>query len=82
LNWITFSIAFVELCERFSYYGTTAVCTHPPFPSTIRSRPLTSAQSSTSFSSLFPWARPLVPSSTGDPMSPVPWVWASRPLPG
>lgn len=26
ISWITFSIAFVELCERFSYYGTTAVC--------------------------------------------------------
>ncbi|KAL5334966.1 POT family-domain-containing protein [Aspergillus crustosus] len=25
LNWITFSVAFIELCERFSYYGTTAV---------------------------------------------------------
>ncbi|KAL2855569.1 PTR2-domain-containing protein [Aspergillus pseudodeflectus] len=25
LNWISFSVAFVELCERFSYYGTTAV---------------------------------------------------------
>ncbi|KAL4986284.1 POT family-domain-containing protein [Aspergillus falconensis] len=25
MNWITFSVAFVELCERFSYYGTTAV---------------------------------------------------------
>lgn len=23
---IAFSVAFVELCERFSYYGTTAVC--------------------------------------------------------
>lgn len=21
-----YSVAFVELCERFSYYGTTAVC--------------------------------------------------------
>ncbi len=31
LNWITFSVAFVELCERFSYYGTTAVCTRPVF---------------------------------------------------
>lgn len=31
LNWITFSVAFVELCERFSYYGTTAVCTRPMF---------------------------------------------------
>lgn len=27
MNWVTFSVAFVELCERFSYYGTTAVCT-------------------------------------------------------
>ncbi|KAJ0416216.1 PTR2-domain-containing protein [Aspergillus carlsbadensis] len=25
LNWVAFSVAFVELCERFSYYGTTAV---------------------------------------------------------
>lgn len=24
--WPAFTIAFVELCERFSYYGTTAVC--------------------------------------------------------
>jgi POT family proton-dependent oligopeptide transporter len=23
---IAFSVAFVEMCERFSYYGTTAVC--------------------------------------------------------
>lgn len=27
LPWTTFTVAFVELCERFSYYGTTAVCT-------------------------------------------------------
>ena len=26
LPWTTFTVAFVELCERFSYYGTTAVC--------------------------------------------------------
>lgn len=24
--WSSYSIAFVELCERFSYYGTAAVC--------------------------------------------------------
>lgn len=24
--WTSFTIAVVELCERFSYYGTTAVC--------------------------------------------------------
>ena len=26
IPWPAFTIAFVELCERFSYYGTTAVC--------------------------------------------------------
>ena len=26
IPWATLSVAFVELCERFSYYGTTAVC--------------------------------------------------------
>lgn len=24
--WAAYTIAFVELCERFSYYGTTIVC--------------------------------------------------------
>ena len=26
VRWTAYTIAFVELCERFSYYGTTAVC--------------------------------------------------------
>jgi proton-dependent oligopeptide transporter, POT family len=26
VDWIIYSIAFIELCERFGYYGTTAVC--------------------------------------------------------
>ncbi|KAK2746001.1 hypothetical protein FQN55_005823 [Onygenales sp. PD_40] len=30
IPWVTFSIAFVELCERFSYYGTTVVCMYNP----------------------------------------------------
>ena len=25
--WLLYTIAFVELCERFAYYGTTIVCT-------------------------------------------------------
>lgn len=28
--WTAYTIAFVELCERFSYYGTTAVCRYMP----------------------------------------------------
>jgi POT family proton-dependent oligopeptide transporter len=26
IPWIAYTVAFVELCERFSYYGTTVVC--------------------------------------------------------
>lgn len=26
IPWPAYTIAFVELCERFSYYGTTVVC--------------------------------------------------------
>lgn len=26
VKWTAYTVAFVELCERFSYYGTTAVC--------------------------------------------------------
>jgi hypothetical protein len=26
IPWAAYSLAFVELCERFSWYGTTAVC--------------------------------------------------------
>lgn len=26
IPWAAYTIAFVELCERFSYYGTTVVC--------------------------------------------------------
>lgn len=26
IPWAVYTIAFVELCERFSYYGTTVVC--------------------------------------------------------
>lgn len=30
IPWAAYTIAFVELCERFSYYGTTAVCKVSP----------------------------------------------------
>ena len=26
IPWSAYTVAFVELCERFSYYGTTVVC--------------------------------------------------------
>ena len=30
IPWTAYTVAFVECCERFSYYGTTAVCMLPP----------------------------------------------------
>ncbi len=29
IPWAVFTVAFVELCERFSYYGTQVVCMLP-----------------------------------------------------
>lgn len=26
IGWLIYTIAFIELCERFAYYGTNAVC--------------------------------------------------------
>lgn len=47
IPWPAFTVAFVELCERFSYYGTTVVCKstaqetpHLLIPLTIASRQL------------------------------------------
>jgi hypothetical protein len=28
IPWAVYTVAFVELCERFSYYGTQVVCTY------------------------------------------------------
>lgn len=33
--WTAYTVAFVELCERFSYYGTTAVCRSYMIPAII-----------------------------------------------
>jgi hypothetical protein len=78
--WPAYTVAFVELCERFSYYGTTAVCTFYHHPS--RAHEANTRQSSTSFSALCLLDLPLVPWSQ-DPISamvcPVPWVWVNKP---
>lgn len=29
IPWSSYTIGFIELCERFSYYGTTIVCKYP-----------------------------------------------------
>lgn len=33
IPWTAFTIAFVELCERFGYYGSQVLCTWFSFPS-------------------------------------------------
>jgi hypothetical protein len=71
------SIAFVELCERFSYYGVTVVCksTIPPQPPS--NRKLTVEQSRT----LSTRSYLLVPPPVLISNSPVLWDWArGRPL--
>ena len=35
IPWSIYTIAFIELCERFSYYGTTVVCKSSPAAYTI-----------------------------------------------
>lgn len=32
IPWIVYTVAFVELCERFSYYGTQVLCKTPTTP--------------------------------------------------
>ena len=80
--WSAYTVAFVELCERFSYYGTTAVCKFPYTDSDLilssRGAPKADREpkSSTSFRTLFQMDQPpvnLVPTDNR-----VPWVWASE----
>ena len=35
IPWKVYTVAFVELCERFSYYGTQVLCKCSPTVSTI-----------------------------------------------
>lgn len=83
IPWSAYTIAFVELCERFSYYGTTAVCKVTPH-SAVGPR-LIEQQSSTSFNVPCPRDPPQVPwlraAPTGAMEPPVRWEWASRPPP-
>lgn len=69
-----FSIAFIELCERFSYYGCTVVC---KFYSTLNTQSQSSNlyKSQTSSSSLSPLVLPPVPTMS----SLVPLEWVSEP---
>lgn len=75
IPWSAYTIAFVELCERFSYYGTTAVC---KLLATVIVFSLTGAQSSTSFSSL---CQKVATPVQGSPVNRVLWTWASVPPP-
>ena len=53
IPWAAFTVAFVELCERFSYYGTTVVCMCLS-PALLPTDGANQTQLSTSFSSPFP----------------------------
>jgi hypothetical protein len=69
-------IGIVEMCERFAYYGTTAVCTY--ISCQVRDMCTDVEQSSISFSNLY---RPPVLSHQlvlQVAAKPVLWVWDSR----
>ena len=80
--WSAYTIAFVELCERFSYYGTTVVCKSCAKSSNdrngqggIRANRRT-IQSSISFKILSPMDQPRVLLAPTD--SRAHWAWASE----
>jgi hypothetical protein len=69
-------IGIVEMCERFAYYGTTAVCTY--ISCQMRDVYTDVEQLSTSSSNLYPpldLSPQLVPQVAAKPEL---WVWASR----
>lgn len=73
IPWKVYSVAFVELCERFSFYGTTVVCKLRFFSwwSTCLQK-----KSQTSFNTLFPKDRT---QELAELMAnPVRWTWDSR----
>ena len=74
LPWPAFTVAFVELCERFSYYGTTAVCMLPFFSQ--MNTVILMGQSSTSSSVLSLMARPPVLDTMVQSLER--WEWASE----
>lgn len=84
IPWSAYTIAFVELCERFSYYGTTAVCKFTPQFLTCRVG-TNRKQSSISFNVPCQRVLPPVPwwlvAPTGAMEPLVRWAWASRPPP-
>ncbi len=75
IPWAAYTIAFVELCERFSYYGTTVVCKSIPIHV---QRTSDTFQMSISFSSLCQMAHLLVQAIVASQEL---WVWVSVPQP-
>ena len=87
IEWIIYTIAIVEMVERFSYYGTTTICKSSPaddmaddiqFNYSHAKCTYQPRQSPTSSSS--PGLTALVPEQAMKD-SPAPWVWDSRPRP-
>lgn len=79
--WSAYTIAFVELCERFSYYGTTAVCklclnSSTDYWSDESVRAESKSQSSTSFSTLSPMGQLRAHLALMDNRAL--WAWASE----
>lgn len=56
IPWVVYTVAFVELCERFSYYGTQVLCKIPqPHTSQIKNDSNIALQTLTSSTMHFPF---------------------------
>jgi hypothetical protein len=76
IPWAAYTIAFVELCERFSYYGTTAVCKLCKLPCSQCLRKLTYLQLSILSSNLCRQDPTRVPDFRNNLVL---WIWANVP---
>ena len=81
VNWMIYIIGIVEMCERFAYYGTTAVCMY--MTETTRNICADCIKSSISSSKTFPlkghFHQPVLQVRM---VKPALWVWVSRLLLG
>jgi hypothetical protein len=70
IPWAVYTIAFVELCERFSYYGTQVVCRYPHCLG-LHCIKAHNYQSPTSSTALFPMEVSQAPTHEQEPAVPL-----------
>jgi len=74
IPWTAWTVAIVEFAERFSYYGTTAVCKDLEAMMPLKHPPTNMSQSSISFRSRF-LRDPIPALVSSSPLGPGLWEW-------